>query len=117
MFDGEKTWKDWTKLLDDNMSVWTHCIPKSKRASWEVQRVKCTKCEVEGVEGEVIEHFLYHELDKEEVPYLCRDCVYQIHHWAKAWWHREHVHGDPLYVSLEDTCIGSFKDLSASKMV
>ena len=34
-----------------------------------------------------------------------------------AWWHREHVHGDPSYASLEDTCIGSFKDLPASKMV
>ena len=60
VFDGEKTWKDWTKLLDDNMSAWACHIPKSKRVPWEVQRVKCTKCEVEGVEGEVIEHFLYH---------------------------------------------------------
>ena len=85
VFDGEKTWKDWTKLLDDNMSVWACCIPKSKRAPWEVQRVKCTKCEVEGVEGEMIERFLYHELGKEEVLYLCLDCGYQIHHRAKAW--------------------------------
>ena len=89
------------------MSVWACHIPKSKRAPWEVQ----------GVEGEVIEHFLYHELGKEEVPYLCLDCRYRIHHWAKAWWHKEHVHGDPSYASLEDTCIGSFKDLPASKMV
>ena len=57
------------------------------------------------------------KLGKEEVPYLCLDCGYRIHHWAKTWWHREHVHGDPSYASLEDTCIGSFKDLPASKMV
>ena len=56
------------KVNDDDMSVWTCHIPKRKRAPWEVQRVKCTKCEVEGMEGEVIEHFLYHELGKEEVP-------------------------------------------------
>ena len=64
------------KVNDDNMSVWTCHIPKRKGAPWEVQRVKCTKCEVEGMEGEVIEHFLYHELGKEEVPYLCLDCGY-----------------------------------------
>ena len=51
------------------------------------------------------------------MPYLFLDCGYRIHHQAKAWWHRKHVHGDPSYVSLEDTCIGSFKDLPASKMV
>ena len=64
------------KVNDDNMSVWTHHILKSKRAPWEVQRVKCTNCEVDGMEGEVIKHFLYHELGKEEVPYLCLDCGY-----------------------------------------
>ena len=77
--------------------------------------VECRQCKFVDSEEKVIQHHLRQHQTAKTIPWACPDCDYAINFRGKMWAHRRNVHRADPSEDMEESCHGTYEDVSSSK--